>query len=53
MSDTSVSRIIDGHLCEETAVETGVTLESPVSHMVFAIYLAECLGKLSKRGKCK
>lgn len=36
MLERSVSLIMDGHLCEETVVKTGVPQESPVSLMFFS-----------------
>lgn len=41
MLDRSVSLVIDSHLCQETTVETGVSQGSPVSPVLFAIYLSE------------
>lgn len=40
MSERKVSLVVDRHQCEAVEVETGVPQESPVSRILFAIYLS-------------
>lgn len=39
ISDRRASLVVGGHQCEEAEVETGVPQGSPVSPIIFAIYL--------------
>lgn len=40
LSKRMVSLVVDGHQCVAVEVDTGVPQRSPVSHILFAIYLS-------------
>lgn len=42
ISDRSMSLLIDVHQCTETIIGTGVPQGSPVSPVLFAIFLKNC-----------
>lgn len=48
MSDRSVGLVIDGHQCKERGVETEVPYGSPVSLILFEIYLKGVFKEVEK-----
>lgn len=48
MSDINVGLVIDGHQCKETAVETDVPQGSPISPILFAMYLSMVFKEVEK-----
>lgn len=53
MLDRSVGGFMDGHQCEETAVDTGISQGLPVSPIIFAIYLSGVSKEVEKEiGGC-
>lgn len=49
MLNRSMSRVIKSHLCEEMTVETKVPQRSPVSLILFAIYLSGVFREVEKK----
>lgn len=48
MSDRRVRLVIDGHQCEEPAVDAGVSQRSPKSLMLFIVYLSQVFKEVEK-----
>lgn len=49
MSETSVSLIVDKHKCETAGVKTGVLQRSPVSPILFAIYISRIFTEVKEK----
>lgn len=48
MSDIKVGLVIDRHQCEEALVDTGIPQRSPVSLILFPIYLSGVFKNIGK-----